>query len=101
MLTHYLRFADRAAMLAALDALGWIGEGGAIARPANFRIDEIGPVQTAPAELDGDGEPTTPASVDARHHVNLYAVDDAVLPAGLSAYAIAAPATPVRIFGAG
>lgn len=98
MQTFYLRFDNRAELLTALDAAGWMDEG-KIARPADMRLDEIGPITTTPAVYDEAGEEVSPATIDGRHHVNVYSLDGNPLPAALSAYAIAAPATPLRVFG--
>lgn len=52
---------------------------------AAILIDEIGPIIITPAVIDTDGEITTPAVMDAKHHVNVRVMSDAIDAAALAA----------------
>jgi len=69
MIDLILRFPDEASAVAALPQLR--GAEGWIAASHHHALDPIGPMVTAPAILDADGNVTTPAVLDGAFHVNL------------------------------
>ena len=54
-----------------------VGENGEIIPNPGVHVDEIGPHERVPAELDADGNIVTPAVVDTRWHVNIRISDPA------------------------
>jgi len=99
MLTYYLRFDTKEAATTALEAAGWVDENDNPDVGSGYRWDNVGAVETIAAIFDGSGILLTPAIVDTRHHVNIYALEDGALPAAFAATEILAPASPQRRFG--
>jgi len=89
-----LRFADEATAKAKLSA--YQGEDGWLTASHAHALDPIGPIVTAPAEVDDEGEIITPAVVDEGFHVNLRVLSGDA-PDGLEPYTVH-PTEPKRVW---
>lgn len=98
-MTHYLRFLDQEAGIAALEAAGMYrpateeDPGGPILATIDYALDVVGLIVDQPAELDDEGNVITPATYLPGWHVN-YVGD---LPPSWEEF-IVYPVNPVRVF---
>jgi len=98
-MTHYLRFLDELAGIAALEAAGMYrpateeDPGGPILATIDYALDVVGLIVDTPAVLDADGNVITPATYLPGWHVN-YVGD---LPPSWEEFVVY-PVDPVRVF---
>lgn len=98
-MTHFLRFADKAAAMAAIDAAGFVqhdpaGAAHIIRDTHAYSLDPIGVIYNNDAVIDpGTGEVTTPATQKPGWHANL----KGQLPDGWDQYLVL-PANPYCVF---
>ena len=98
-MTHYIRFPDEAAGIAALEAADMYrpateeDPGGPILATIDYALDVVGLIVDQPAKVDKKGNVTTPATYLPGWHVNYIGE----LPPPWAEY-IVNPVNPARVF---
>lgn len=97
MKTWRMKFADRTALLSALDTLGWTADG-IPTPPLQYRLDELGHLPDVPPSGDPIAGSVTPGTLQNGWFVNILDIDELGLPATLASAEVTPTGTPYREF---